>query len=199
MSPKLSDVLLPPLILFLSFNVLILNLVVFSRHAEQAAVTVESVTPTVTPSASLTPTASPSPTAIPLPVTKLSITPTGIPGVKEIYIPLGTGRTTNNEWEELPATEVAVNTANYPIISKVYFEVFMHITTGNGTMQAKLYNSTDRHDVWFSEVSMTGDRVTRLEVPISLDAGNKRYKVMVKSSLKAEAVVDNARIKIQFK
>jgi hypothetical protein len=116
-----------------------------------------------------------------------------------LYIPLGTGKTTSSEWDELPATEVTVNTANYPALAKAYFEVFMHLTTGNGTMQAKLYNSTDRHDVWFSDVSMSSDKVTRLEVPITLDTGNKRYKVMVKSSLKYEAVLDNARIRIQLK
>lgn len=197
MSPKLSDVLLPPLILFLSFNVLILNLVVFSRSPEPAAVSVETVAQTITPIPTLT--SSLVPTGTPTPTVRVVVSPTPLPALQEVFIPLGSGKTISNEWEELPATEVGINTANYPPIARAYLEVFMHIVTGNGTMHAKLYNSTDRHDVWFSEVSMSGDRITRLEVPITMDAGNKRYTVKVKSSLKYEAILDNARIRLQFK
>lgn len=199
MSPKLSDLLLPPLVLFLSFNILILNLVVFSRQPAAASVTIESVSPTPEPTAvivpSVPPSASPTPTLRP----SATATPRVPEPIREVYIPLGTGTVLSSEWTGLPATDVTINTAHYPPIAQAYFEVFMHIPTGNGQMMAKLYNETDRHDVWFSEVAMTGSQIVRREVPVTLEPGNKRYRVMLKSTLRYDAVLDNARIRLTFK
>jgi len=115
---------------------------------------------------------------------------------KEFYIPLGSGRTTSREFAELVGVEAVINTANYPRIQSVLFEASMHLFPGNGRMTAKLYNITDRHDVWFSELSTDGGSIVKKETPITLENGEKLYRVMVQSTLGYEAIVDNARVRI---
>lgn len=115
---------------------------------------------------------------------------------KEFYIPLGTGSTKSPDWQDVLSAEAYIDTAGYPSIKEVTFEVFMHIPTANGRMYAKLFNVTDKHDVWFSEVFMEGNTVTRKEAKITLEPGKKQYRVMLKSTLRYDALLDNARIKI---
>lgn len=116
--------------------------------------------------------------------------------VKENYISLGSGTTKNNIWEDIAGAEAVINTANYPGITSVTFEVFLKIPTANGKVFAKLYNVTDKHDVWFSEVNSEGPTLTKKEATITLDPGAKTYRVMGLSTLKYDANVENARIRI---
>lgn len=115
---------------------------------------------------------------------------------KEYFIPLGNGKTASKEWSEIPGVEANINTFRYPKIKKVVFEVHLSIPTANGYTHAKLFNVTDKHDVWFSEVSMETNTVTRKEAEITLEPGEKLYRVMMKSTLGYEAVLTNAKIKI---
>lgn len=115
----------------------------------------------------------------------------------ENYVPLGTGSTTKNEWEDINGAESYINTASYPNIKTVYFEVSMRVPTKNGRVSARLYNVTDKHPVWFSEVSTEQDKSTFVgSAPITLDAGNKLYRVQMKTSLQYESILDFAKIKI---
>lgn len=118
---------------------------------------------------------------------------------KEFYIPLGVGSTRSTEYTELSGAEVYIDSLKYPNITQVTFEVFLRNPTGNGRTYAKLFNATDKHDVWFSEVYMEGSTVTRKEATISLDPGNKLYRVILKSTLGYDVYVDAARIKIVTK
>lgn len=115
---------------------------------------------------------------------------------REFYIPLGIGTTKNADYEEITGAEAYINRDSYPGITKVTFEVFLRNPTGNGRVYAKLYNVTDKHDVWYSEVFIEGNGVTRKEMNITLEPGNKLYRVMLKSTLRYDAYVDAARIKI---
>jgi hypothetical protein len=132
------------------------------------------------------PTLSPEPT----------IQSTSLNTPKEFYIPLGSGKTMSRDFAELVGVEAVINTANYPRIKSVLFEVSMHLFPGNGRMTAKLFNITDRHDVWFSELSTDEGQIVKKETPITLVNGEKLYRVMVQSTLGYEAIVDNARIRI---
>lgn len=115
---------------------------------------------------------------------------------KEYYIPLGSGTTKRATWQELVGVEAVVDTRNYPPIQTVIFEVYLAIPTANGTVRAKLYNATDKHDVWFSEVSSEGPILTKREAPITLDQGAKTYRVMGLSTLSYDARIENARLRI---
>ncbi len=115
---------------------------------------------------------------------------------KEFYIPLGVGMTRSNQYAELFGAEASIDSRNYATIKQVTFEVFLRNPTGNGRVYAKLFNVTDKHDVWFSEVFMEGDSVTKKEAKITIDPGNKLYRVMLQSTLGYDAYVDAARVKI---
>ncbi|MFZ5844980.1 MAG: hypothetical protein ACOY0S_00745 [Patescibacteria group bacterium] len=189
-------------------NLVFLDIVVFRQ--EQNAEPLSVIAPPILPLSSSTPASDcpaacgalisqqlasfvPTPTVTPSP---LPLSSASAPSIKEYYIPLGIGTTKSRDWEALPAAEATIDTASYPKIKQASFEVFMHIPTGNGRVYVKLFNATDSHDVWFSEVWSEGHQITKKEVKITLDSGAKLYRVMAKSTMGYEVVVDQARIKI---
>ncbi|MBI5620959.1 hypothetical protein HY949_04215 [Candidatus Gottesmanbacteria bacterium] len=115
---------------------------------------------------------------------------------KEYYIPLGTGNTKSNIWQDLPGVEAVINTENYPSIKSVTFEAYLKIPTANGRVFVKLYNVTDKHDVWFSEISSEGPILMKKEAVITLERGTKTYRVMGLSTLSYDANIENARLRI---
>lgn len=115
---------------------------------------------------------------------------------KEYYITLGSGSTKSSVWQDIAGAEAVIDTANQPAIKSVTFEVFLNIPTANGFVSAKLYNVTDKHDVWFSEVRSEGPVLTKKEAAITLEPGAKTYRVMGLSTLKYDANIENARIRI---
>jgi hypothetical protein len=122
------------------------------------------------------------------------------PTVKEFYIPLGSGSTTSKSYTGLSGVEGVIDLANYPNIKSIIFEASMRIPTANGRAYAKLYNVTDSHDVWNSEVYAEGSAGYRAESgEINLASGRKLYRVMMKSTVGYEAILDSARIKILLK
>lgn len=122
------------------------------------------------------------------------------PMVKELYIPLGSGSITSKNYTGLSGVESVIDMANYPNIKSIIFEASMRIPTANGQAYAKLYNVTDSHDVWNSEVYAEGSAGYRAESgEISLASGRKLYRVMMKSTVGYEAILDSARIKILLK
>lgn len=115
---------------------------------------------------------------------------------REIYIPVGSGSTKSSSWDALEGIEVNIDTNKYGYIKEAYFQAALRIPTANGEVRAKLYNETDKHDVWFSEVSSAGATGIIKEAKITVDKGAKLYRVYLKSTLEAEAVLDLARIKL---
>lgn len=123
-------------------------------------------------------------------------TPVVVATTKESFVPMGTGSTTKNDWEDVSGSDVFINTANFPNIKEAYFEVSMHIPTKNGIMTARLYNVTDKHPVWYSDVTTQQDVSTFVSSKITLDPGNKQYRIQLKTSLEYQSLLDSARIKI---
>lgn len=115
---------------------------------------------------------------------------------QEFIIPLGSGSTSSNEYVPIPGAEAYIDTSLYQNIKKVIFETYTSIPTANGEVYVKLYNSTDKHDVWYSERSSQTEVVVMKEGEISLDKGKKLYRVMLKSTMAYEARLQNARIRI---
>lgn len=117
--------------------------------------------------------------------------------VKELFIPLGGGTNSTDDWADLAGIQAYVDTRNYGKIKTVVFEAALRIPTGNEVAYARLYNVTDKHPVWNSEVSLEGG-TPKLVVSslFTLDEGNKLYQVQMKTSLKFQAILDQARIHI---
>ena len=120
---------------------------------------------------------------------------------KEIFIPIGSGSTQNNNYEDLAGLEVTIDTNKYPSIDSVVFEASIWVQDGNGKMFAQLYNVSDKHPVWNSEISTSSSKATLTSSPtITLEKGSRTYRVQAKTNLTSYAAhVDNARIKITLR
>lgn len=117
--------------------------------------------------------------------------------VKEFFVPFGTGSNSTDDWQDVAGLRASLDASNYGSIKTVTFEASVRIPTGNETAYVRLYNVTDKHPVWFSDVSLDGG-VAQLLIskPITLDLGNKTYQVQMKTSLKYPAFLDQSRIHI---
>lgn len=116
---------------------------------------------------------------------------------KEYYIPLGSGNTDKSDWYNLVATETVIDPASYGTIKEAYFIASFRNPTQNGMVEAQLYNVTDKHPVWGSHVIMNGPpSQTITSSKITLDNGNKLYRVQLKSTMNYLVYLDNAKIRI---
>jgi hypothetical protein len=198
---RLEIILLAMISIGVLTNLIILDLAVFNRKAsvtipvssssEDCGQTcISEIEETVTQAiASLS--AYPIPTKAPTAKTTTTLQKS------EQYIPMGTGATTNDEWEDMLGTDIFVDTANYGTITQTYFEASLWVPTKNGTVYARLYNVTDKHPVWFSDISTESEKSTRVQsAKITLDPGGKVYRVQMRSSLRYPSNMDLARIKI---
>ena len=117
---------------------------------------------------------------------------------KEYYLPIGSGSEKSTTWKDVPGLSISVDTSKYTKIQNTVFEASVTIPLGNQDVYLRLYNSTDDHPVWYSDLTFPTDTKNYLQVSqnITLDSGNKLYKVQIKTQLGATANVDQARIKI---
>lgn len=184
------------LLTFISLNLLILDLKVFSPAG---SVKLSDISTVATPLPSLPPSATPitvflSPTSS----QKLFNQPVNrSTNPREYYIPLGSGSTNKTNWEDLIATETYIDPTGYPNYKEAYFISSLRNPTQNGLLEAQLYNVTDKHPVWGSNVILNGPQSQTISSgKITLDTGSKLYRVQIKSSLSYLVYLDNAKIRI---
>jgi hypothetical protein len=147
--------------------------------------TSQVIVPTIAPSISATKT--PTPTTVSAIVSQ----------TKEYYISFGSGTSSAGDWEDVGGLKASIDSSNFSSMKSAVFEASVSIPTGNQTAYVRLFNETDKHPVWYSDVSLDGG-IPQLLVskPITLDLGNKTYKVQMKTSLKYQAVLNQARVHI---
>jgi hypothetical protein len=187
--------------LLLVINVTVINLLVLHRSKDTEAQAITQTSEAVCDAlcqknvaAMIKDQISPLPNKQPVQTQQQQIVTNSEP--REYLLTLGTGSVDTLDWSDVPGVEIMIDTSKYPPIKQAYFETYMSIPIAGGFAHAKLVNVTDKHDVWFSEVSMEADKIVRQEVPITLTSGEKRYKVMMKSTLERDALLHNARIKL---
>ncbi len=117
---------------------------------------------------------------------------------QEFFVPIGSGTNSTSDWDDVPGLQVIVDTAQYPRISKSYFEASAYVPSGNEIVYVRLFNVTDKHPVWFSELTFVNASTAQQlsSDPITLDAGNKAYKVQMKTQLQIPASLTSSRIRI---
>ncbi len=148
---------------------------------------VTSASKLATPSAETTQTPTKTPSSASKPISQ----------TKEFFIPFGTGSSSAGDWEDVAGLKAYIDSTQYSSIKSVVFEASVRIPTGNQVAYVRLFNETDKHPVWFSEVSMEGGTSQLLvSQPITLSEGNKLYKVQMKTQLKFQANLDQARVHI---
>ena len=120
---------------------------------------------------------------------------------KELFIPIGSGFTKSNSYEDLAGLEVTIDTSKYSAIDSIVFEASLWVEDGNGKMYAQLYNWTDKHPVWLSEITTVSAKgILTTSQKINLEKGSRVYKIQAKTDLSNFAAhVENARIKITLR
>lgn len=154
------------------------------------ATVVTEVTPTpiISPSPKLTQTPMPTPKVIVKEIVKEVY-------VKEQFIPFGSGTNQTSDWADVPGLQANVDFGSYQNIKDIRFEVSVNIPTANQTASVRLFNVTDKHPVWNSEVTTTNNTYT-VSPTLIYDKGVKTYQVQMKTQLKFLANLTLARIHI---
>ncbi len=200
------------------FNLLFLDLTIFKNQKEGLKITLPQVSlpqeqnkvcPATCVSQIYEATRSskllsvPTPTILPQAIAESTPANTPIPTqsqssfVKEFFVPFGFGSSTADDWKDVGGLKATIDSTNYGDIKTVTFEASIRIPTGNEAAYVRLYNVTDKHPVWYSDLLLEGGTPSLLvSKPITLDSGNKTYQVQMKTSLKYEAFLDQARLHI---
>lgn len=177
--------------IFIAINIVLLDIFFFHNiigASTTSPVATTIIAPTPTPT-TLTP---PSPQQTPSSATTTTIV-NQISGAKEIFIPIGEGQITATDWTNVPGALVTIDSTKYGNIKQIVFEASLQ-STNNQIMWVRLYNTTDNHPVWYSEMSTNASSQFVTSQPIQLDQGNKFYQVQMKSQLQYPIVLNQARI-----
>lgn len=117
--------------------------------------------------------------------------------VKENFVTLGSGSSTASDWTDVPGAQSYIDSTSYGRIKSVAFEASLHTPTGNQTAYARLFNVTDQHPVWNSDVMIEGGSPQlKISQNITLDKGSKLYQVQMKTQLSHRTNLENARVHI---
>jgi len=132
----------------------------------------------------------------PVPLIKTSVNQAE--AAREYYIPFGSGSGNYSDWTDIPGLAAFVESTSYSNVKSITFEASLHIPTGNEIASVRLVNATDGRVIANSELNFNGntDSVLLSSPQITLDYGQKLYKVQLKTQLQSTAVVDQSRIHI---
>lgn len=116
---------------------------------------------------------------------------------KEFFIPLGSGTGSDDNWADVSGASASIDASSYGKIKKVIFEATVSQPSGSQRIWLRLFNATDKHPVWFSEITTEETNpVTLVSPAITLDSGNKLYQVQMKTQLRGVTNVTQSRIRI---
>lgn len=183
-------------ILTLFFYVLYLNKQLLQTKSafENKQTTPITATSQVSPIPTPTPYVQNAKTSLITPNTSVS------PLVKDYYVPLGTGTSSAFEWTAVPGAQVKLDFSSYASIKAIYLEASTFVPTGNESVSVRLYNVTDQHPVWNSEMTIDANTVDiKTTSPLIYDTGEKLYQVQMKTQLQAPANLTSSRIHISLK
>ena len=209
-SESYTHIVITLLLFVIAGNLLILDLKVFSQKTNSPLNNAISISPTSSPLSPIADNLSCPQSCLTL-ISQTAKTPTSAPSInttiittsstepteRELYIPLGSGATAKSDWDDLTTTDTLIDTSKYGTIKEAYFNVILKNPSKTGDAQARLYNVTDKHPVWNSEVRMDSLSEKQLASPkISLDTGSKLYRVQATSGLSAQITIDNAKLRL---
>lgn len=121
------------------------------------------------------------------------------PLVKDYYVPLGTGVSSAFAWEAVPGAQVKLDFSSYTSIKTISLEASTFVPTGNESVSVRLYNVTDQHPVWNSEMMIDANTVDiKTSPPLIYDTGEKLYQIQMKTQLGSPANLTSSRIHIRL-
>lgn len=120
---------------------------------------------------------------------------------KEIFIPIGSGSSNSDKFEDLAGTDVTVDFSKYPPIEFMVFEASIWVVGGNGKAWGQIKTVSDNNPLiqsQISSISPSGEVKTSSYLPIPTSV--KTYRMMAKTDITNFAAhIENARIKITLK
>ncbi|MEK7559525.1 MAG: hypothetical protein AAB521_04425 [Patescibacteria group bacterium] len=119
--------------------------------------------------------------------------------VKEYFVPFGSGSGQAVDWADVVGLTANVDLGGYQNIKEIRFEVSINVLTANQIVSVRLFNNTDKHPVWNSEVTMSGGASYLVSSPIIYDNGSKLYQVQLKTQLGYPANISQSRLHIILK
>lgn len=116
------------------------------------------------------------------------------------YIPLGSGgNSTDKNYYNMGGYQVSIDPADYAGYTSMQLETTLNLNESVGTINARLYNSTDNSAVANSNVSTTATSATLVSsAGFTLVSGRKTYVLQVQSTQGYQANVQSARIRVNF-
>ncbi len=115
--------------------------------------------------------------------------------VKEYFVYLGTGSSTNLSWTDIDSAAATIDTSQYGSIKSVSLEATLSIISGE--VSARLKNKTTGAIFHLSEVMHnTSTSQWRTSQTFQLPSGAQQYVVQVRSSNGEIARLDGSRLKI---
>ncbi len=122
------------------------------------------------------------------------------PSVKEYFISFGSSSGQSEDWSDVVGLVANVDLGNYRNIKEIRFETSINVPTANESVSVRLFNKTDKHAVWNSDVIMSGGPSSYLvSPPIVYDKGFKLYQVQIKTQLNYPASIVQSRLHIILK
>jgi hypothetical protein len=194
-STKVRFTVVTIILILILFNISFLNYIYISDSKKQPNLLTETTTTSSTtkPSDNLF---IPTTTIAPTQTQNIPTINTNKPTVKDYYIPLGSGTGQGTDWNDIPGAQATVDFAQYSPIKEIRLEVSVNIPTGNESVSVRLYNVTDKHPVWYSEVITNNATSYLTSSPIIYDLGSKLYQVQMRTQLEYPANLTQARIHI---
>ncbi len=198
---KIGFLIIGIIIVLILVNIIYLNFFFFKNRGSSRIITSQSSLRSI----------SPSPTPIqsgPTPcincmssttsATILSpVSPSHVPAVKDYFVPLGSGTNQSSDWMDVPGIQATVDFGQYANIKEIHFEASVYLPNAGEQVWVRLFNKTDQHPVWYSDVSMNDNSSGSLSsAPLVYDKGVKLYQVQMKTQLQAVANLVQARIHV---
>ncbi len=199
-------------IILLVANIIFLNLYIL-HNLSAAKSTANTTAPSPTAAVSSNSPLSSSPTILPTTCPNClnqTLSPTVLPvntssqpvvnPVKDYFIPLGSGTNQTSDWTDIPGVQAIVDFGQYQNIKEIHLEASIYVPTANETVSVRLYNQSDNHPVWYSEMTTDGSASDYLTSPaIIYDTGSKLYQVQMKTQLQYPANLVQSRIHVVLK
>lgn len=188
-----------PFGVLLLINMIALDIfIAYNTHPTTAAKTTfllqdDEAIPTPSPTVSISQANFISPTPQPNSIS-LPLTSTG----NEFFIPLGTGTSTATTWTNVPGVQAYIDSTQYSNVKTVTFEASVVLPATPQIVSVQLYDVTNNHPVWFSQVTMQSSNTSQLLIssPITLSSGNNLYQVQMQTQLQAPANLVQSRVHI---
>jgi hypothetical protein len=180
----------------LIIGILIANLVFLNylqlERSTNPTLQAAAIKPTVTPI--ITQAILPSPTA----AQTAALPQVTAPPTKDYFIPLGSGTSQASDWQDIPGAQATVDLSQYRTIKQIVFEASVVVPNAEQIVYLRLYNVTDKHPVWYSDLTLSNASTYSVSQPMTIDPGVKTYQVQIKTQLNAPATLTQARIHVQL-